>query len=106
MRGADALPPFRQHQQDRFINVVVHQHYSSFCGLDQVRCESISVEDLAFVEDALYRGESGAHEEGDFLFGVADTLLQSFKSLVDGISAKDIIFEDGIGPLTETSGIS
>ncbi len=105
-RGTDIVSPLCEHLQHRVVHIVVDKDDAILCRADEVHREGVRVENLSVAENTLHRGQCGADEEGDFLFGVADALLQSFKSLVDGISAKDIIFEDGIGPLTETSGIS
>lgn len=90
-RGTDIVGPLGEHLQHRIVHIIVDKDDAFLCGADEVRCEGVRVENLSVAEDTLHRGQGGADEEGDFLFGVADTLLQSFKSLVDGISAKDII---------------
>ena len=58
-------------------------------------------EDLSVVEDALDRWQGGAHEEADLLFSLADPLFQPFDSLVDGVSTKKILFENGGRPSAE-----
>lgn len=105
-RGTDIVSPLGEHLQHRVVHIVVNEDDAFLCRADEVRREGVRIENLSVAEDTLHRGQCGAHEEGDFLFGVADTLLQSFKSLVDGISAKDIIFEDVIGPLTKTCSLN
>ena len=44
-------------------------------------------------------------EETDLLLGFADPLLQPFNPLVNGVSAKEILFEDRGRPSTEFCGV-
>ena len=96
-----ALFPFRQHQQHRIVHIVVDEGDTFLRRTDQVGGEGVCVKDLPVVEDAFDRRKGGAYEKADLLLRFADTLLQSFDPLVDGVSAKKILFENGVRPSAE-----
>ena len=100
------LLAFRQHEQYRIIDIVVNEDDTSLSRTNKVGGEGVGIEYLAVVKDALHRRQGGAYEKPDLLLGFADTLFQTFKPLVDGISAKEVLFQHTVRPLAETCGIN
>ena len=68
------------------VDIVVDEG-NGFSGFaHEVGDETVGIEYLSVIEDALYRRQRGAHEEVDLVLGTADPLLQSLYSLIDGIT--------------------
>jgi len=97
---------FREQEQDGFVHVVVEQDEGFFRGFHEVGGKDVGVEYLPFVKDALHGRERGAHEEINFLFGLGDAVLDALESLVDGMAAQEIVFEDAVRPLAEEGGVA
>ena len=60
---------------NNIIQVVVDEDDPLLCRPDQIRHESVSVEDLSVVEDALYRRKCGTDKKAYLFFRFGDSLL-------------------------------
>ena len=87
--------------QHRVVHIVVEQDDAAFGASHQVADESVGVEDLSVEEDALNGRQGGTDKEVDFLFRLAYALFQSLKTLVDGITFEQIVFQHIVGPFAE-----
>ena len=92
---------FVEQGQHRVVHVVVKQDDTVFGAAHQVADESVGVEDLSIEEDTLHGRQGGTDKEVDFLFRLANTLLQTFKALIDAVAFEEVLFQDGVCPLSE-----
>ena len=54
-RGRHARISFAQHEQHRFINIIVYQHKGSIGRLNQICCELVGIEYLSVIKDTFHR---------------------------------------------------
>ena len=100
-----SIGAFVEQGQHSVVYVVVEQNDAAFGAAHQVADESVGIEDLSVEEDALHGWQGGTDEKVDFFFRLAYTLLQAFKTLVDGITFEQIVLQYIVGPLAEHGGI-
>ncbi len=92
---------FVKQGQHRVVHVVVEQDDAAFGAAHQVADESVGIEDLSVIEDALYGRQGHADKEVNFLLCLANTLFQPLKTLVDAVALEEVLFQDGVCPLSE-----
>ena len=61
--GFHSVVSLAEHQQYRFVHIIVYQQDGFLCRPYQVCGELVGIEQLAVIEYAFYRWQRGAHEE-------------------------------------------
>ena len=110
--GFHAGVPLAEHQQHRFVHVIVNQQKGLPCGADKVGGELVGIEQLAVVEDAFHGRQRGTDKEVNFAVYPVQALfvlhefavhpvLQVAEVPVDGIAFQQVLFQHLVCPLAE-----
>lgn len=99
--GLHSGTPLAEHQQHRFVHVVVYQQQGLPGGAYQVGGELVGIEDLVVIKDALHGRQRGADEEvylpGMFRHG----MLQFRQAAVHGVTPQQVFLQHAIRSLAE-----
>ena len=82
-RNADTT--FTQHEQDRFVHIVVDKHDRVPGRLYQINGELVRIENLAVVKNTFNRGQGSTHEEANFLIMFRNGSFNLKKSVIHSL---------------------
>ena len=80
--GRNTDTAFTQHEQDRFIHIVVNKHDRVFGRLYQIGSKLVRIENLAVVKNAFNRGQGSTHEKVDLLIMSCNGFLYLKKPII------------------------